>query len=616
MTEKMQKLIRILYEAEDRMNARDLAICLEISERSVRQEIADYMDSNHDHAIDIISDPNGYSLDTRLSQEELEDYLKRNEEGKTSVEALILRNLLLSQGYLKIEDLADELYLSESTVSRFLRQIKRKLKEYHLSMDSKPGKGIRIEGNEVQKRICLAHIYSGVVDQDVELLMKQCNITKQDYHFIFDTVHTALFEYDCELTEVGIRNLLIHLIYAVVRIRNGSTIDKMLEAGDIAENERQASEYIAKEMEKYFDIQFCPEEISYIGIHLLSKRFNLNPLEHHISEETEILINEINKKINDLTLMDFANDSQLYYALAVHLESMLSRIHYGIRVPNPMLSRIKMEFHDAFECAVIAAKCIKDSLNETTSDEELAYLALHYNLAISRLKMPEESKRFVLVCSSGMGTALMLKQKIMDQFHVGNDNIILCSVQGLQKMNLTNVDYVLSTVRIPYQIDHEVFYIENLVSADTRLKEMKSLSMDSIIDDRLVFIHPDLSNKEEVLHYLCEKVGDRYHLSESIEGSVLQREKMSSTDIGNFVAIPHPEKMCTENTIFATCILKKAVSWGRRKAKYVFLISYSRNSVEIGHQINEIIMPLFMNPKWVSQLDKVTDASSFRKLFR
>ena len=53
--------------------------------------------------------------------------------------------------------------------------------------------------------------------------------------------------------------------------------------------------------------------------------------------------------------------------------------------------------------------------------------------------------------------------------------------------------------------------------------------------------------------------------------------------------------------------MKKAVKWKRRKVKYVFLVSFGKKDLEISHDLNEKLLSLLLDARWIALLDKVDD---------
>ena len=72
---------------------------------------------------------------------------------------IICQQLFLSSGYLKIEDLAHLLHVSESTIAKDLHQVKIFLNWYGLMIKSTPYNGMKITGSIMEKRCCMVDLF-------------------------------------------------------------------------------------------------------------------------------------------------------------------------------------------------------------------------------------------------------------------------------------------------------------------------------------------------------------------------------------------------------------------------------------------------------------------------
>lgn len=72
----------------------------------------------------------------------------------------LLRRLLLSEDYMKLDELAEELFVSESTVKNDLKAVKHLFSLHGLSVAHRPKYGLRLTGDEMKLRYCLAeHVF-------------------------------------------------------------------------------------------------------------------------------------------------------------------------------------------------------------------------------------------------------------------------------------------------------------------------------------------------------------------------------------------------------------------------------------------------------------------------
>lgn len=612
MKSRIRRIIEILIKENREYTAKELSLKLDVSEKTVRNEIAGYCENEEKSPVKIISLKRGYRIqDAKVDEEEIQQFLQRLDlafGNELDREKYVLRKILLNERYVKLEELADELFISTPTIHRIFKNVKATLMNYKLEIISKPGYGVSVLGDEIDKRLCYVHCLPKASDENIETVAEQCGMKKEDFYYIDYAIRKSLDKNEFDLTETGIKNLTVHLMYAITRMREGSFIRSIRLNYCIPEKEANIAEELIKNLEEEYGIAFPPTEIDYVRVHLSSKNANLGNEAVAVSAETEAIIRHINDKIKNILGYDFLDDWELLTMLAMHIEPMLSRIKFGINIPNPVLEEIKAEFPNAYECAVIAADYIKENYRLTVSDDGLGYLSLHYNLAIDRLAADNTNKKILIVCGSGMSTARLMQAKIEKKFQIGRGNISLCSIRELRTKDLSGYDAVISSVKIPFPVDRKVTYIEDILgdfSIESSLSDRMLLQ--SYVDDRLFFFHQDFRGRDEIINFLCSKVNEVYGAGEEFARMVWKRENLSSTDIGNLVAIPHAFSMFTEHTIFALCTLKKAVKWKRRKVKYVFLVSFGKKDLEISHDLNEKLLSLLLDARWIALLDKVDD---------
>lgn len=94
----------------------------------------------------------------------------------------------------------------------------------------------------------------------------------------------------------------------------------------------------------------------------------------------------------------------------------------------------------------------------------------------------------------------------------------------------------------------------------------------------------------------------------------MEREQLSTTEIGDCVAVPHPLSLCTDETFMVICILNRPIIWEKQKVKFIFMVSYSRNSIEDSVKINEKLFEKIINKEWLKLLNGVNTSEGLRKL--
>lgn len=76
----------------------------------------------------------------------------------------IMNNLLVRTDWVRLEDLASDLFVSRTVISTDLKSVKRRLIAFGLMLESRPHYGIRVTGDEMSRRLCLANVVLEMTD--------------------------------------------------------------------------------------------------------------------------------------------------------------------------------------------------------------------------------------------------------------------------------------------------------------------------------------------------------------------------------------------------------------------------------------------------------------------
>lgn len=607
---RMKQILRLLLESKEYLTSDELAYRLGSSARTVREDISKNKKMLGRYGIQIKSKTHkGYYLELAGEHEEdLQEMLKQAGPPQNKA-AQLMRSLLLADDYRKLDDIAEELWMSRSTADRLFKEAKGTFERYHLRLVSKPFHGIKLEGNERDRRLCLVQCCLPSKNSMMKRFWaKIAADTDVVYEELAEIVESCIRSEEYQIAEASRRNLIVHLAVAIMRIRTSHLVQDggALPLGESPEG-RIARE-IARKIEERYKVEFPAAEIDYIQIHLKGKRFFMEDgKDHLITGEMEALMVKINHAILEEMGMDFQPDLEHFAALSLHMVPMLTRVRYGLRMENPVLYDVKRQLPLGYECAVIAANVIGAELGCKVTEEEKGYLAMHYAVAIDHLKK-SRNVRVVVVCSSGLGTSRLLKHKVTEQFGLSEQEVLMLSMGQLSHADLSAVDYIFSMVPITVEVPCQIIYVENPLAAlpnrnskDTHKEEM---DLAQYLSPGRVFLQVKAADRREVIEQLCRALEETASLPEDFLELVWRREQASATEIGGMAAIPHPAKICTEASYLAIAVLKKPITWYRKPVKYVFLVSYGFRNRQETENLNEALTELATDEAWLKRLGR------------
>ncbi|MDQ0363094.1 BglG family transcription antiterminator [Breznakia pachnodae] len=616
MDKRWIQIIQLLYETDHSVTVKELSSKMQLSSKTIKNLININQSNCEEYGFSISYHlTKGYSINIQNENDFYNFFLKEHiasDEVENRINYMIGR-LVENEDYIRIEDIADELFVSRATLDRLMPVVKEIVAKYDLTISKKPKYGIKLKGSEVNKRICYAHeVKSSKQNNNEEMTIKIQKI-------LFDTIK----KYDLILNDINFYNLVQHCVIAINRIKSDNVMEKQTfsDNQDNIEKEKQAAKEIVQKFENEFDIHIPNSEEHYIIMHLLGKRILIGQT---ISEDIFACIDDILEYIKQKENIDFNNDQELKTALALHIQPLLSRLKFGLKQENPNLTDIKREMSKGYELALCASTVIQDKYGLKSNEDEIAYLALHFAVALDKRKKPVIDKQIVVVCSSGRGTAKLLQHRLIDRYHFKPENLVLLSSFMLEDYDFSNTLCILTTIPLNIKTDISIIIIDMIFNERSAAKVDKAIQSLTLLEElstmlniKLFFKDVKLSSKEEVLEFLCNNIVSVYDdVDEDFYNQVMQREDSSSTEVGNLVAIPHPFNYQGYRVILSFISLKKPIKWKFGEVQLVILMALPNEDLLILNEISDLITSIVSDINKVNALISDTSLDKFIEIIK
>lgn len=539
----------------------------------------------------------------------------------------LLRRLLVTEEFVKLDDLAEELYVSKSTIQNDVRDVKRVLHKFDLRIEARPNYGIRIRGNELKLRYCMSeYLFTSIRDP----IRERLTILNKEEMKIIRAIILDEIKDQIHLSDIGLNNLLIHIAIACVRIRNKNYVSILSqELKDIMlEPEYEVAANIVKHLEESLQVRFPPDEIAYITIHFLGNKVISQPnllkniedyhsyIDHHILELSTNILEAIERKLQ----LGINHDQELILGICLHLKPAIHRHVHGMNMRNPLLEDIKVNYPIAFEAGIIASMVIREELGIDINENEIGYLALHIGAAIERVRINHSVKRCIIICASGVGSASLLTYKLKAEFGPKLDIVGTTEYYNLKDISFSTIDFIISTIPIHESLPVPVFEVNVLFGKKDfeKIDKIFHVNSNQTLDftrEELVFLRQDMASKEEVLHFLVDKLQSLRLVDESFLQAVKEREAISPTCYGNLVAIPHPITPKTDSTFWAICTLRKPIDWGGKKVQFICLLCVEKETNQDLKHMYDLLIKLVDNSNHIHKLLKCKTYEEFVKTF-
>lgn len=584
---RLQELFALLRQEEYR-TARQLAGQLGISEKTVRTRLRELNDELEKNGAKVVSRARfGYRLEV-VDPVSFEAWQSKKGKGEPLENArersdYLMACLLFRPGYVKIEELCDFIYVSRPTLTGCLKMVEATLKRYHLSLERRPGYGIRVEGGEFDirrlisdyfiRRNCLTDFDISHQDQELQELARQ--------------VRTLMARYDVHLSEISFENFVNYTYISWKRIRSGFSLHLDTEnLMEIGLKEQSFVRELIHTLEAEKGIHYTRDEEQYLQLYLAGKRMIGNMVENDsnfvINERTDRLALEMLKLAEQEYHLHFSNDFEIRMTLNQHLVPFDVRMRYQIPVKNPMLPEIKEKYSMAYQMAHVTSSVLREYYKKDIPEEEIGYFALIFALALEKGKT-DCRYDILVVCGTGKGTSRLLKYKYEQEFSDYLKNIYVCDLLGLEEFDVSRVDYIFTTVPITREVAVPIIEVGMFLGTDDIQKITGLLRYGSnggmirrYYGEKRFIRDVPAGTKEEILAYLCGIIRRQEQVDPDFYELVLEREAYAQMDYGNYIAIPHPNRIASQESFAYVAVLEKPVIWNNQPVQVVVLVSIGR----------------------------------------
>lgn len=586
LRKELRELLDML-EAEEYRTAAYLAEKLQVSEKTVRIRLKELKETLEGNGAWIDSRArHGYRLEI-TDREKLEELKNAGQEtavpdnGKDRTEYL-LAYLVWHTDYIKSEELCDFLYISKTTLTKTLKRVEMILKRYSLWLDRKPNYGIRLMGREIDVRRFICDYFvkrNSLKDLDSDHM-------EQEIVGMAKYVRTLLNKYEIRLSETAFSNFVEYVYVSWRRIRYGHDLDMTIDGlPEISDRERSfVKELIAKISEKD-SIVYKKEEENYLLLYLTGKRMVGNVVENEtnfvIHEQMDRMALEMLDVVKRVYHMDFHNNFDVRMTLNQHLVPLDVRLRFDIPLENPLLPDIKGKYSLAYQISSEAVQVLRNHYHKEISEDEIGYLALIFELAIEKERSDEKAD-ILVVCSTGKGSSRLLKYKYEQEFADYLRSIYVCDLGELEQFDFSRVQYIFTTVPITLEVPVPIMEVGAFLG-DEDIRKVTEVLKKGNPDYLEKYFRPERflpdfpgDTKDDVLEGLCRVIQKREQVDADFYDLVLEREAYIQMDYGSQIAIPHPNRIASEESFAYVAVLERPIIWNQNPVQVILLSSIGR----------------------------------------
>ncbi|KUQ35693.1 transcription antiterminator BglG [Klebsiella aerogenes] len=603
----------------------ELAQRLSVSTRTVRADISALNALLAQYGAQFtLNRGSGYQLkiDDRSRFQALEETAPKTQHvPRTAQERIhfLLVRFLTSAFSIKLEDLADEWFVSRATLQIDMVEVRERFQRYQLTLETRPRHGMKLFGSEVSIRACLTDLLweltlQGGINPLISAEALEADVPAQ----LEPVLQETLTRHHIRLTDVGERFICLYGAVVVRRVSEGYPLADF-SAEDVAQNVRDAARDLAGELQRLAGKPFSPAEEEWLCVHIAARQVQDVDPETISADDDEALVNYILRYINSQYNYNLLDDAQLHADLLTHIKTMITRVRYQIMIPNPLLDNIKQHYPMAWDMTLAAVSSWGKYTPYTISENEIGFLVLHIGVGLERHYNIgyQRQPHVLLVCDTSNAMVRMI-EAILQRKYPQLAIAATISQREYEQREAIDEDFVISTVRIgekdkpvvtiaPFPTDYQLDQIGKLVLVDRTRPWMLNKYFDAahfrVIDKPI--------DQQTLFAELCQQLQQEGFVDAEFHDSVVEREAIVSTMLGDGIALPHALGLLAKKTVVYTVIAPQGIAWGDETAHIIFLLAISKSEYEEAMAIYDIFVT-FLRERAMSRLAATRSFDEFK----
>lgn len=436
-------LFHTLINADKTLSCKALAQVAKISERTVKNDLIDLKSFAKASGCVIHSKKGkGYwfeILDSKtysIVKEQLDIRFSNIADVRNTVSVrsnVISRILIVKEDYVKLDDVADQVFLSRSSIKSELKELRLFFQSFNIVLDTKPHKGIKVIGREISKRLCMIELYEIHYHKTISLLGKNdfteyFDVDQEEHNHIRKIFLDTLRQSNHSLLDSFANRVVNYLILMRNRIARSHPMEISQENRGMLQ---EFDEYrLAGEIVKNLQVLdgFVIENDEIIAIELLLLIWMDLTVLDDLPERYGIFY-ERSKKLAIKILRQIDHDWQLDLTSNEQIEEFVTCLIPILLQVSFSCSQYLVSGAQVEDCSIknsplslilakSAARMIECEYGCQITDHDINMIAIRFYAMVDRVDY-EYQPRKVIVCSrTGKSGAQIIKDKILKRYPI------------------------------------------------------------------------------------------------------------------------------------------------------------------------------------------------------
>ncbi|MBX8935732.1 BglG family transcription antiterminator [Enterococcus gilvus] len=613
ISQRQEKILEKLSLNQQPSTASQLSRELGVSSKTIRNDIQQLNQLSEQPMI-LSKAGTGFSLNPEISR-----FQQAKIEKQSPNLSFELLARLLDQKDCDFYELADDFFISESTLDRMVKELNALISQndQRLMIKRKHNR-LFIEGDEAAKR----RVFTLFLNQEIETN----KLSLDNYSDYFDQLDLAKLskvivnvhqEEGFIINDFSTISFILHIAVLLERVSKKSYLNPsqaVLKKG----KSKQLTLAMVDRLERVFGVEIPEEEYAYI-YRLYSGSVVSD--EDLADKKLKRIIEGVLKNIDSIFFIDFTQDEKITDYLMTHVSALYKRSAHKQYLVNPLLDEIKSKFPFVYNVSVYASGFLQEQLSIQFPEDEVAYLSLHFLSALENIRM-HKKKRILLVSPYGVGNQRVVRNQLnkIQEFEV--ELSVAESIFAVTDEITKDQSLILTTEALDVKTTVPIYHYDSFLTDSDLAKIQKILIeenqqpsvLPTFLKKELFFPQQEFTTREEAIRFLCQELWEKDYCEKDYVEKVLQRETLSSTAFGDFYALPHAIKREAKKNAVAICSLSKPLQWKEKKVKLVLLLALKEERDNSFEQLFEELVVMLNDAARVKKLAKQTNFQDFMQI--
>lgn len=629
-----KQITNFLMNQSDWVSSSVISLNTDIPERNIKYAINRI---NMEYGDIILSSKRGYFIQTKDMEKAKTIFENENEIPSNYEERkkYIIIKLLMNKQMLDMDTLICALYISKNALLNELSRIRKELKPYNITVQTK-NNIITLAGTDTDKK----RLMQDFLNKELETSFFSIDNIQGffegiDLYKLKDIVSSSLNEYGFYIDNYSLINYVLNLALLISfgKMQMNSVQSCSIRGEGVSPSITQLVDRIyTRTKDAYSEFQYDKKDLCEISLGLFTRlvpkaieSMDIDDIGGLLGEDVKITMDMIFQSVYQTYSIDLRTEV-FFTRFSLHIKNLLARVEQNIRVSNPMVSSIKRTYPMVFAIAVHIANIISQKARRIISEEEIALIALYIGAIIEEKKILNEKLNCVIITPD----YYIVRKSIIKNFTflLGECVYIRDIVSEFNEIRTTDdVDLIISTIPLditfsipflqinPIMSDEDIKNILSYVDIVKKLKERKVIRNQILqfFHDDIFFTDTSLKTSNEVIETVCDLMISKQYVDGNFKEKIYEHEKISSSDYG-YVAITHPLDNSCKYSAIAVLIQKEPIKWGNNNVNIVFVFSLRNVDGDLFSNVFSLILDLITDKRHFDKLMGIKGFNDFVNL--